>query len=92
LEWEIIKTEDENIIIERTTIDKEIDVTLMREELDGCLLLLEEQEQIEKRLNEKLEVMEDEEIKEMIQEKIKTVQMNKMHNLLKISELSQTLN
>ena len=60
---EIIKTEDENIVIERTTIENQIDLTLTRDERDGCLLLLEEQEQIEKRLQEKMDLMDDDEIK-----------------------------
>jgi hypothetical protein len=60
------------------------------EELNGCLVLLEEQEQIKTRLNEKL-IGLDEELTQIVQEKIDTVEENKRWNLIKIGELTEKL-
>jgi len=90
METEIIKTEDGKVF-ERVVTEVEIDVEKVQEELDGCLVLLEEQGQISERLKIRLENENDEEIKELIEKKINEVEENKRWNLIKITDLSNKL-
>lgn len=91
METEIIQTDNPDIVIERTTTEVEIDTRFLREELDGNLLLVAEQEDMQKRLYEKMDNMDDEELKLIIQEKINKVEEDKRRALIKIADLSNKL-
>lgn len=88
---EIIKTEDENIVIERTVTDKEINISLVREDLDGHITLLNEQNAIKARLEDKLINIDDEEIAQIITDKIEVIDENIRWNLIDINNLSEKL-
>jgi len=88
MDIEIIKTNDSNIVIERTTIDKEINLSFLLEEKEGCITRLAEYDVTIDRLKDKaLEV--DEELKTLIFIKISDIQVCKYldeQQLLAINE------
>jgi hypothetical protein len=75
------------VIIDPELIEKEP----AQVELDGCLLLLREQEELTSKLGKRIETEEDEEVKNLIQQRCDYLNEAKRLNLIKISELTEKL-
>ena len=82
---------EQEIFVQKITTEVEVNITFMREDLAGRLVLLDEQQSIVDRLCRKLETIEDTEVASIVQKNIDEVNENKRWNLIMINDLSVKL-
>jgi len=89
METEIIKTDDPNIVIERTVVDTMIDLNFLEEERDGILLRIDE-------YSAKISALEEAEIpellKNLVQKEIEFLYHTRDLELLVLGEINKKLN